>query len=200
MQEGYGFVSFESDDAVIRAINTCQNVVVQGITLKCTITHQHNPHGKKGKKSSPTASTGTATALAMMNMHNTASKYSFPHAMPHSHSPHSTMHAHSAQPQHQRQRESDSLLYSSVGSANNEWNSLRPAATFSSLNPPVPIPGQLSLSLGGGTASTLSSPLFSTSSSLNSTPLASSIASYESSDHQEMSRALLLGSTSGPTW
>jgi hypothetical protein len=47
MQEGYGFITFENDDCIQRAVQACQNVIVQGMTLKCTITHQHNPIGSK---------------------------------------------------------------------------------------------------------------------------------------------------------
>lgn len=73
MQEGYGFVSFETEDAIMRALSACQNVIVQGITLKCTITHQHNPHSKKNKKStSPTAA--AAAAMAAVSMRENANK------------------------------------------------------------------------------------------------------------------------------
>lgn len=194
MQEGYGFVSFETEDAVMRAIAACQNVIVHGITLKCTITHQHNPHAKKNKKGSPTAA--TSTTMAMMNMHGGAPKYSnaLPPGKTYSQQSMSSMHSMPSFQQafnynQQQRRETDGFL-SSVGSANNSWNAQRIPATFSSLNPPVPIPGQLSLSNNiGGT--TLSSPHFSVSSSVNTTPMSSSIASFESSlDQQDVTRGL----------
>ncbi len=67
MQEGYGFISFETEDAIMRALNACQNIIVHGITLKCTITHQHNPHSKKNKKAtSPTAAAAAAMAAVSL--------------------------------------------------------------------------------------------------------------------------------------
>lgn len=68
MQEGYGFITFENEDCIQRAVQACQNVIVQGITLKCTITHQHNPIGSKkgGNKRSPTHAALAAAASASM--------------------------------------------------------------------------------------------------------------------------------------
>ena len=74
MQEGYGFITYESEECIHRAVQACQNVIVQGITLKCTITHQHNPMGGKKKGRSPTNAANGMNGMPM----TTAPYYSQP--------------------------------------------------------------------------------------------------------------------------
>lgn len=92
MQEGYGFVCFETEDAIMRAISFCQNVVVHGITLRCTITHHHNPHSRKNnKKMSPTAAAAAAMSAVSMRDPN-----KWAGASSHNSLPWSTGHGHSS--------------------------------------------------------------------------------------------------------
>jgi RNA recognition motif-containing protein len=168
MQEGYGFVSFETEDCIMRAINACQNVIVHGVAIKCTITHQHNPHVKKQptkKGTSPTAS----TALAMANM-NMGGKY----------------------PPVQRQYNNVNGMPNSNNSMN--WSTAGPMVGtnvrgFSSLNPPVPMPGQLLLNSGMQLGGSLGSPF-----SNDSTPMASSLPSLDSS-YDDGQQSLFGGAT-----
>ena len=41
MQEGYGFVTFSRVEEALEASRNCQDIVVDGITLKCTMTHRN---------------------------------------------------------------------------------------------------------------------------------------------------------------
>ena len=43
MQEGYGFLTFESLDNAIWVSNNCKCIEVNGVTFSCELTHQHNP-------------------------------------------------------------------------------------------------------------------------------------------------------------
>jgi hypothetical protein len=39
VQEGYGFVSFDSPDSLLAAVQACSALLVQGLAIKCTVTH-----------------------------------------------------------------------------------------------------------------------------------------------------------------
>ena len=47
MQEGYGFVTFQSYECAMATCASAQNITLDGISMTCTLTHQHNPASKK---------------------------------------------------------------------------------------------------------------------------------------------------------
>lgn len=50
MQEGYSFLTFATLNDAQRVCNSFANTTIDGITLFCALTHQHNPNSKKGKR------------------------------------------------------------------------------------------------------------------------------------------------------
>jgi hypothetical protein len=50
MQEGYGFLTFASLNDAQRVCANFANSTIDGITLFCALTHQHNPNSRKGKR------------------------------------------------------------------------------------------------------------------------------------------------------
>jgi hypothetical protein len=54
MQEGYGFVTFRMYKDAMEASRRCQDVVVEGITLCCSITHRNRKQNSQSFRASPT--------------------------------------------------------------------------------------------------------------------------------------------------
>jgi hypothetical protein len=50
MQEGYGFITFSTYESAFDACQRVRDVNIDGITLTCTLTHQHNPTSRKHAK------------------------------------------------------------------------------------------------------------------------------------------------------
>ena len=70
MQEGYGFITFATMTDAQRVVANFANYTIEGVTLFCALTHQHNPTSKKGRKPRGGAGARPQQMQAMMFAHS----------------------------------------------------------------------------------------------------------------------------------
>ncbi len=69
MQEGYGFVTFSKVEEALEASRKCQDVEVEGITLRCTMTHRnrHSSRSMSNHGGKRAGSAGMSTTRMMLS-------------------------------------------------------------------------------------------------------------------------------------